>query len=325
MAEVKEVTMTILAIVGMIVITRIILQLLSFLNQYFIHKFSYVKYKSEWAVITGASAGIGAGMAKALARKGINLILIARTQSKLQAIADECSNGYGVTAKIVSFDFSSATPEDFQTLYNEEIKPLSPTILINNVGINVEFPTDFKDMTHDEISNIVKVNINSTNIMTSYLLPEMINKSRGIIICLSSAGGAVTPAPMLACYAGTKAYNDSFAVSLSGEVSKYGVNVHSLTPFFVESAMAKMRRSIKVPSADHFAGYALNMVGCGTPRLQPYFIHKIMQTILTKFPLKMQVDYIDGLHRNMRKRALKKKGRLSAAAKENMGATATEN
>lgn len=286
---------------GVVLAVRLVYTIL----HYALGNFSYTKYKGEWAVITGASAGIGAGMARRLSKRGINVALLARSIDKLKVVADECSKN-GVDTKIIPFDFAEALVSDWNEL-ESTLKALGPTILINNVGVNVSFPTDFVDVDENILSQMLTVNIQSTNRMTRLLLPYMIERNHGIVLCLSSGGGAVTPAPLLAPYAGTKAYNDAFAVSLAGEVPS-DVHIHSLTPFFVESAMAKMRKSFSVPSADAFAEAALRLVS-SSPRLQPYWVHMVMELAITALPLGLQVKYVADLHRKIRVRALRKKER----------------
>ncbi|PXF40298.1 Very-long-chain 3-oxoacyl-CoA reductase [Gracilariopsis chorda] len=124
-------------------------------------------------------------------------------------------------------------------------------------GHSFEMPTDFIDMDEHSIERMMLVNIRSTNRMTKMVLPHMVSSKKGIIMCLSSGGGAVMPAPMLSPYTGTKTYNDAFAVSLNGELRPHGVHEHSLTPFFAEGSMAKMPRSCTVPKAERIVKNAL--------------------------------------------------------------------
>lgn len=310
-----------LAAIGSGTLLVIGLRLITFVQHYFLYSFSFSKYRGDWAVITGASGGIGAGIAHALAKRGVNVILIARSADKLERLASECHEQHSVDAKVITYDFStvSSDPASLSALL-EQVKAYKPTIIVNNVGINVDFPTELVDMDEDLIKNIIDINVKVTTAFTYALLPGLIDAAKGIVLCLSSAGGVVTPAPLLAVYAGTKAYNDSFAVSLAGEVKRVGnIHVHSLTPFFVESAMAKMRASFTVPSAKAFADKALSLVGSPYPRLQPYWVHYVMQSALTALPVSFQLDYVTKLHRNIRKRALRKKERMEKAAQETSG------
>lgn len=298
-----------LTIIGIATAAYLLIRLLDNVYHYAIYNYSYTSFRDKWAVITGASAGIGLAFAERLAARGVNVVLIARSKDKLDAHAETLAKSHNVQTRAIAFDFSKATTTDYSAL-SEQLISLNPSILINNVGVNVEFPTDFVDIADDDITRIVDVNVRATNKMTHMLLPGMIAAGKGIVMCLSSGGGAVSPAPMLAAYAGTKAYNDAFAVALAGEVAGKGVMVHSLTPFFVESAMAKMRASLTVPTCAKFADCALRLVG-SSPRLQPYWVHYIMGAALTILPLSMQVKYVDGLHRNIRMRALRKRERLA--------------
>lgn len=294
---------TIAVTVALVPSLVLLVRLLSTILHYALGNFSYSKYKGEWAVITGASAGIGAGIARRLSKRGVNVALLARSVDKLNIVAKQCVEN-GVDTKVIRFDFAQASSEDWNQL-SSTLKSLSPTILVNNVGVNVEFPTPFVEVEDQFVAQMVKVNVESTNRMTSLLLPHMVSTNHGIVLCLSSGGGAVTPAPLLSPYAGTKAYNDAFATSLAGEVPS-GVHVHSLTPFFVESSMAKMRKAFTVPSADEFAEATLRLVS-SSPRLQPYWVHMVLQCAITAFPLSFQVKYVADLHKNIRKRALRKK------------------
>lgn len=305
----NELFITALAGIGAVTLLYVVIHFLLFLAQYALASFSYASYKNEWAVVTGASGGIGAGFVRQLAARGVNVVLLARSKDKMDALASEVTAAHGVKTQVVPFDFGAANPAAYSAL-SDTLKPLAPKILVNNVGVNVEFPTEFVDMSEDDVDWIVRINISSINKMTAMLLPGMVETKKGIILCLSSGGGAITPAPLLAPYSGTKCYADAFAVALSGEVAASGVVVHSLTPFFVESAMAKMRKSFTVPSADNFAGKALNQVGVA-PRISPYWVHSVMGTVVTTLPLKAQVTYVTNLHKKIRARALRKKERLA--------------
>ncbi|PXF49729.1 Very-long-chain 3-oxoacyl-CoA reductase [Gracilariopsis chorda] len=301
--------MTVLSAVGSATVVYAVVALLKTIYHYGVYKFSFRSYGGEWAVVTGASGGIGAEFCRRLAARGVNIILLARSVDKMKQLAQECESKYSVETVVHGFDFGAAEEEQWATL-KQVVMSKSATILINNVGISFEMPTDFIDVDEQLIERMMLVNIRSTNRMTKMVLPHMVSSKKGIIMCLSSGGGAVTPAPMLSPYAGTKAYNDAFAVSLNGELRPHGVHVHSLTPFFVEGSMAKMRRSFTVPTAERFVENALSQVA-SSPRLNPYWVHYMMGTAVRALPLQQQTERVATLHSSIRKRALRKQERLA--------------
>lgn len=272
---------------------------------------SFAPHKGTWAVVTGASSGIGAGFARRLAARGLRVCVVARSAARLAPVAAEVEAAGAEEVRVVEFDFATAGPGEYARLAGE-IAALEGgvSVLVNNVGVNVDFPTEYAEMEAEDVDRIVKVNVESTNKMTALVLPGMLDARRGVVYNLSSGGGAVSPAPLLAAYAGTKAYNDAFAVALAGEVAARGVLVHSLTPFFVESKMAKMRASLSVPTPDAFAEKALAQAG-GRVRANPHWVHAVMAAAIQALPLKMQIKYVTDMHRNIRKRALRKAARLA--------------
>ncbi len=277
---------------------------------------TFAKHKGKWAVVTGASSGIGAGLARGLAKKGINVMLVARSAERLKVVADDCER-YGVETRIETFDFANADEEAWAEVIEVAVA-LEASVLVNNVGVNVAFPTCYVDVDRDDVERMLKVNIVAADKLTRALLPGMIAAKQGLILFMSSSAGVAAPAPLLAPYAGTKAYMDSFAIALSGEVRKHGVIVHSVAPFFVESPMAKMRRSFTVPGADDFARRTLAGIG-GEPRLCPHWPHLVMASALQLLPLSMQVTYVANLHEKIRGKALRKQARLAAQQKEKSG------
>ena len=113
--------------------------------------------KGQWAVVTGASDGIGKQFCLQLAKKGYNICLLSRTKAKLDAVAEECQKE-GVDTKVVPVDFS-VEPSVYTKILEAEVSPLETDVLVNNVGISFEYP-EFYLQTQDNLDErMVNVNI----------------------------------------------------------------------------------------------------------------------------------------------------------------------
>jgi len=198
------------------------------------------RYKGQWAVVTGASYGIGAQYAKQLASKGLNVVLVARTESKLREVEAEIREKYqGVKTQVYPFDFDLASDADWARL-TKTLVDLKPAVLVNNVGVATDMPEPVADTDPKRIDSMIRVNCLTTARMTHRLLPGMLERRAGAIIFLSSGSG-LFPTPLLSVYGATKAFDNHFALSLRGELAGSGVEVQSVTPFFVVSEMSKVR------------------------------------------------------------------------------------
>eukprot|EP00899_Mesostigma_viride_P010223 jgi/Mesvir1/19201/Mv11516-RA.1 len=306
--EANTVVFALLAAVGAVTLLRILYRVLSGSFRAFVKPgFSYKRHKGEWAVVTGASYGIGAGYCRQLAKRGLNVVLMARSKEKMDEVASAIEK-YNIKTKVIPFDFGAAGPKEWEQLATT-LAPLKPSVLVNNVGVNVELPTDFLDTDPALVDRMVNINITSVNKITRILLPGMMERKKGIVIFLSSASRICCP--MLSVYAGTKAYLDAFAVSLAAEVKKSRVLVSTVNPFFVVSEMSKRKRaSLLVPSAEKFASLSLDRVG--EVRSCPYWVHAAVFTLMSVVPLGFVSSKILNMHRGIRARLLK---RLAQAKK----------
>mmetsp|Transcript_11817 Transcript_11817/g.24095 ORF Transcript_11817/g.24095 Transcript_11817/m.24095 type:complete len:312 (-) Transcript_11817:923-1858(-) len=263
---------------------------------------SFAKYRGEWAVVTGASSGIGAGFAVQLAKRGVNVAMIARSEAKMKELA--ASKMGNVQTRVIPFDFDTAAEEDYFGL-QRQLEGLTVSILVNNVGVNVEYPKTFLDTTVEEEDRMIRVNIGATLKMTRMLAPAMKERKKGLIYFLSSASGRWLPSSFLSIYGGTKAFMDNFAVALAGELEEFGVIVHTVVPFHVKTAMAKVKKSITAPLPEDFANKCLNHTGTSI-RLNPHWAHFIVATVVNLLPLKNQCRIVSNSQKATRARALKK-------------------
>ncbi len=175
-------------------------------------------FKNSTALITGASSGIGKAYAKKIASLGIHLILTARSEQKLNDLADELRKKYSVNVEVIVLDL--AQPNSAQTLFNEvQVRKLSVEILINNAGFGKW--TKFLDQSLSTYQEMITLNISSVTSLCYLFLPHMLSNKKGIMINISSTG-AFQPLPYIAVYGATKSYVLQFTEALAGE---YGTSV----------------------------------------------------------------------------------------------------
>lgn len=270
--------------------------------------------KGSWAVITGASDGIGKEFALQLARKGFNIVLVSRTASKLEALSADLNAEHGVESKILAMDFSANRDEDYTALA-QLIKGLDISILINNVGLSHEIPVTFLETPPKEVTDIIMVNCLGTLRATQVVAPSMVERKRGFILTMSSFGGLL-PTPFLATYSGSKAFLQQWSSALGSELKPKGVTVQCVQSYLVTSAMSKVRRpTMLIPTAKAFVKSVLGGIGDsrGAQGMAftstPFWSHAFMHWGLANTAGTMSefvVGINRGIHEGIRKRALRK-------------------
>lgn len=264
-----------------------------------------------WAVVTGASDGIGKAYAVELAKKGFNVFLISRTLSKLQDVAAAVEK-FGVKSKVMSVDFIKADEATFQEI-ERECNGLQVSVLVNNVGINYEFPHRLLEETAAKDEALIHVNVTTTTRMTRIVLAQMVERKAGAIINLSSMAGRA-PNPMLAVYSGTKAYIDYFTKAIAQEYKKHGIIAQSVTPGLVVSNMSKIRKaSLMVCTPEHIASHSVGRLGCEY-ELSPYWFHAIINRVLGNLPLSISLGQLLKMNEGIQKAALRKKERQAKSS-----------
>lgn len=178
----------------------------------------------DWAVVTGASAGIGEEFARALACDGLNLVLTARREDRLTALAAELREQSGIETRIVVADLATSAGAEQLA---REIAELEPAMLINNAGVGYSGRFD-KQETH-RIRDLVQTNCTASAILASAVLPGMRERGRGAIVFTGSVAGR-QPLPLHAVYSASKAFDNYLAEALYVENRGSGVDVLSLEP-----------------------------------------------------------------------------------------------
>jgi short-subunit dehydrogenase len=194
------------------------------------------------ALVTGASAGIGLDIARALARRGHDLALVARRREVLERVAAELESAHGVRAHALPADLAQpgAAERLVQTMAE---RGLSPDVLVNNAGFGSFGP--FADADLDVERQMIQVNVTALVALTRLCLPGMLARGSGRILNVGSVAGFV-PGPRMAVYYATKAFVLSFSEALAEELRHAGISVTVLCPGPTASefqAVARMRDS----------------------------------------------------------------------------------
>lgn len=176
------------------------------------------------AVVTGASSGIGEALAAELAARGHSLILVARRGDIMEKLAAELREKHGVEVEVRAVDLSD---RDGRAPLVAELAEREISILCNNAGIATFGPVVDLDPSYER--DQVELNAVAVHDLTLAVLPGMLARKSGAILMVGSAAGNM-PIPNNATYAATKAFVNTFAESLRGELKGTGVNVTLLAP-----------------------------------------------------------------------------------------------
>jgi len=199
----------------------------------------------DWALVTGASAGIGEEFARALAAEGISCVLTARRKERLAELATELETRWNVQTRVVAADLSTPGGAD---LLVDAVSDIDLAILVNNAGVGYAGRFDKQDP--DRLRAMVELNCTSPVVLTSRLLPKMIERTRGAIIVVGSTAGRQA-LPFLGVYAATKAFDLLFGEALFVELRDRGIDVTVLMPGPVATEFERSAGETRVdPSAD---------------------------------------------------------------------------
>jgi len=182
-----------------------------------------------WAVVTGASAGLGAELARALARGGVHCVLSARRRERLDQLARELQAGYGVETRVVPADLSD--PAAVGALA-DAVADLDVSILVNNAGFG--HAGRFAKLDEKRLADMIQVNCAAPVALASRLLPALRTRGRGAVVIVGSVAGRL-PLPLHSVYSATKAFDLAFGESLAVELAEDGIDVLVLEPGPIET------------------------------------------------------------------------------------------
>lgn len=190
---------------------------------------------SNYALITGASQGLGMEFAATLAQRGYNLLLVSRSEVKLQEVKEDLLKRHTITIHILNLDLSLPTAAEDMAAFCR-MKALSIQVLINNAGFGLW--GSFEELSLTEQQKMIQLNITTLTSVTHLMLPFLQSHTRSYILQVASTA-AYQAVPTLAVYAATKAYVLSFARALREELKSKGVTVSCVCPGPMDTGFVK--------------------------------------------------------------------------------------
>lgn len=240
---------------------------------------SFAERYGPWALVTGASDGIGQAFARALAAQGMNLVLVARRQHLLESLAAELKANSGIECRAVAADLSQQK-EVLRLHADVADVDLGLLVLAAGFGTSGELATA---NLADELS-MLQVNCAATLMLTRLELPRLVQRRRGGIVLMSSLLGFMG-VPRAAHYSATKAYVQSLAEGLRLELRPQGIDVVASAPGPVHSGFAA-RADMRLPAGvtpEAVATGTLQALG-GTATVRPGFLSKLMAWSMGPLP-----------------------------------------
>ena len=240
-------------------------------------------WQGRWALVTGASAGIGQALAVELAAAGVHLVITARRGDRLEELSFRLRAAYAIQVRVIVADLENpAAPQD---LFAEiEGQRLAIDLLVNNAGFgHYGF---FHESPIEKQLAMVQVNCTAVVHLTRLFLPAMIARGRGDVLIVASTA-SFQPVPYLATYAATKGFDRFFAEALAEENARFGIRVSALCPGSTESEFREVsgsreRSRHKYQAAEPVARRGLEALARGESASIPYTGGKL-QTFLQRF------------------------------------------
>ncbi len=189
------------------------------------------QWNGKWALVTGASAGIGLALAEELAAGGTNLILTARREDRLATHAQAFGSRYKVHTEIFAADLADPEGPDRLLAFTVQ-KGIEVDLLVNNAGFGAY--GEFTTLDRRRLLEMIQVNCSAVVSLTSLFLPAMIQRGHGDVLIVASTA-SFQAVPYISTYAATKAFDLLFAEGLAEEMKPHGIRVCALCPGSTES------------------------------------------------------------------------------------------
>lgn len=242
------------------------------------------------ALITGASSGIGEAFAEAYAKQGLDLVLVARSKDKLDAIAASLLQKHsGIRVEVIVADLSQPYP-GAALLQQVKSRGIEIDVLVNNAGFG--FASDFHQDENHRQREMISLNVGAVVDLAQTFLPTMLERGSGAIINIASVAG-FQPTPFMTVYGATKAFVLSFSEGLWAEYRGKGIAVIAVCPgpvdtgFFEATGNATLRKAIpsgSMLSADAVVAATLKALGQGKSHIVPGAAMKLVSLLPRLMP-----------------------------------------
>lgn len=245
----------------------------------FLHKYG------PWAVITGASSGIGAEFARHIAATGISVVLVARREERLQQLSAELCENYPIQAKNIVADLS--TEAGWRSVISET-EDMDIGLLVNNAGVEL-VGSFFRDPL-DKHLNLIDVNVSAVTALAHAFGPRLAKRGKGGLLFVSSI--LASPMPWFGTYSASKAFVLNLALIVREELAPKGVDVLALEPGVVSTEMSQRvtsdvdfsKMGVVIQAVDACVSEALQSLYDGKRRVTPGLINKVSLFVMGLIP-----------------------------------------
>lgn len=252
--------------------------------------------KGKWALVTGASSGLGADFARRLAERGMHTVLVARREQELQKLAAELVETHRVQSIVVKMDLGVA--DAAQTLFDKlTADGIDIDVLVNNAGFGTY--GDFVDLTWESQQQMLQLNVVALTQLTRLFVAPMVERDFGYIMHVSSVA-AFQSTPTYATYAASKAYVLSFGEAVAYELRNTGVKMTVLCPGAVATEFLQVSGQRLMPahrlsmmSSDAVTNLGVRAMLRGQPSIVSGIVNKLAAWSMRFIPRRMAAFFAD--------------------------------
>ncbi|KAK5696295.1 hypothetical protein LTR17_024331 [Elasticomyces elasticus] len=262
-----------------------------FLHQSTISQYCNSGPSGSWALVTGASDGIGKGFVEELCQRGFNVVLHGRNEAKLNQLKENMLKQWPQRElRILVIDAVNEARDSAKLkAAAQSLDDIDLRILINNVGGGGASSTAFATLTERtgrEVAGLIDMNATFPTEFTRAMLPLLIRQPSALIITIGS-GVSDIPLPYLSVYSGSKSYDRAWSRSLGIEMKAEGHSIETLLIMVgtcATSAMVGVPTSFFVPDGRRMAKSSLDVVGCGYSSISAYWPHHLQMAVIMGLP-----------------------------------------